>query len=123
MGQWATLAYYKLNSQTNDTLWEICLGFRLEAKMIIEDEIYSLAAVNMALQSLFAELCIGLIAKDPSNRYIVSKVFDHAANHVENVAIMFEKSANPKQSVKALRVVEELRTIVLGDEIKPKGGV
>jgi hypothetical protein len=91
--------------------------------MSLDDEIHSLSAFEMAMQSLFAELCIGLIAKDQSNSYLISKVFDHAANHVEDVAIRAGKSASPKHTAKALRIVEELRTVVLGNVTKQKDSV
>ena len=64
--------------------------------MNLEDEIYHLAAVNRALQSLFANLCIGIIRTDYANSEWISQVFDHSANEVEDWAIRFGESANPK---------------------------
>lgn len=83
--------------------------------MNIEDEIYDLAASRLAHQTIIAELCHGLIAYDPRLRDIIAKSFDHASNHVEDLAIRFGKSASPQHTVKALRVVEELRTVVLNN--------
>jgi hypothetical protein len=91
--------------------------------MNLEDEIYSLSAFELAMQTMFGELCHGLIAYDPRMADILTRVFDHSSNHVESMTIQLGKSANPKHTVKALRVVEETRTVVLGDKIKPKDGI
>ena len=91
--------------------------------MNLEDEIHSLSAETWALQTLFAELCHGLIDRDTTFKAVLADVFDHAANFVEDRTIAIGKGASPQHTVKALRIVEELRTVVLGNMKKPAGGV
>jgi hypothetical protein len=87
--------------------------------MDIENEINSLAAETLALQTLFVELCRGLIVMSPQGRSTIARVFDHAADITEHIAIKHGKSASPEHTVKALGIVEKLRTAVLGDQQKP----
>ncbi|MFN0191595.1 MAG: hypothetical protein ACKVP5_06410 [Aestuariivirga sp.] len=89
--------------------------------MDVENEIHSLSGDTLALQTIIAELCLGLVSTNPHLRDTISKVFDNAANHCEDIAIRFGKSASPEHTVKALRVVEEIRTLVLGKQQKPSG--
>jgi hypothetical protein len=84
--------------------------------MNVHDEIYSLSGETLAIQSVTAALCIGLIGKDATLRAPIAAAFDGAANFVEDLTIRTGKSASPKHTVKALRVVEELRAAVLGDK-------
>ena len=91
--------------------------------MSLEDELHSVIASNLAMQTLFINLCRGIISRDYANTEWLSEVFDHSAKDVEDLAIKLGKSADPKHTVKALRVVEELRAVVLGNKIKPKDAV
>lgn len=91
--------------------------------MKVESSINALSAETLALQTLFAELCHGLIGRDPVFRSVISDVFDHAANHLENIAISVGNKASPEHTVKAIQIVEELRTVVLGNMQKPRGPV
>jgi hypothetical protein len=49
--------------------------------------------------------------------------FDDAANQVEAIAISAGRAARPDHLVKALSIVEELRSIAVGNRDKPKHGV
>jgi hypothetical protein len=53
----------------------------------------------------------------------ITRGFDDAANSVEDLAIRIGKSASPEQTVKALRIVEEIRTATLGNKNKPRHAV
>ena len=88
--------------------------------MNIEDEVLSLSAFELAMQTLFCELCVTLIMKDPTNKYFIKKVFDNSANYVENIAIALGENANPKHTVKALKIVEEIRNSVIESTTKKK---
>ena len=85
----------------------------------IRTEIDSLAAETIVLQTLFGELCHGLIVRDAAFSQIISRVFDQTADHIEDMAIKFGKSSSPEHLVKALRIVEEMRTVVFSGTKKP----
>jgi hypothetical protein len=57
----------------------------------------------------------------PSVAAAISRGFGKAASQVEDMAIQFGKSVPSEHLVKALRVVEELRTATLGHGGKPTG--
>jgi len=46
-----------------------------------------------------------------------------AANQVEDIAIHLGKTVSPEHTVKAIRIVEELRTAVLGNQDKPRSRI
>jgi hypothetical protein len=75
------------------------------------------------MQTIFINLCRGLIHNDYGNTEWLSQMFDHSAKDMEDLAIKLGKSADPKHTVKAIRVVEELRAVVLGNKVKPKDAV
>jgi hypothetical protein len=53
----------------------------------------------------------------------ISIGFNNAASLVENLAIQAGETVPPEHLVKALRIVEELRTASLGRHDKPRHGV
>ena len=91
--------------------------------MDVEREIHSLAAESIATQFILTQLLICLRRMTPELNRVVREALDDAANIAELTAIHLGKSASPEHSVKAIRVVEEIRAVVLGDQDKPKHGV
>ena len=49
--------------------------------------------------------------------------FDDSASKTEDIAIRFGKAASPDHLVKAIRIVEELRTATLGNHDKPRHSI
>jgi hypothetical protein len=88
--------------------------------MDIEHEIRSLSAETAALQFILTQVLARFSNLGAPFHGAISEAFDDAANVAERVAIHFGKAASPEQTVKALRVVEELRTVVLGNKNDPK---
>ena len=88
--------------------------------MDYENEITTLAAETIALQILISHVFDELARADPHLDFAIRKGFDNAANDTEDLAIKFGKSAPPEHTVKALSVIEELRTMTFGDREKPK---
>ncbi len=88
-----------------------------------DKEITALAAETLALQTILTSVLNRLGATDPRIGEAIRGGFDDAASFVENMAIKFGKSASPEHSVKALGIVEQLRTATLGEPDKPKHGV
>jgi hypothetical protein len=91
--------------------------------MDVEHEIYSLSAETFALQTIITQTLARLSGLSPEIDRALRDGFDDAANVAERLAIHFGKAARPEHTVKALRIVEELRTVVFGDQDKPKHAV
>src|SRR5262245_5421106 len=87
-----------------------------------DTEIRELAADTLATQIVLAEVLFRIRKIDPRIAKAVAQAFDEAANIVENVAIQ-TSALGPTHAVKALKVVEELRTMVVGRGKKPKHGI
>jgi hypothetical protein len=93
-------------------------------EMDYEDEINALSAQTIAIQAVIAHLMEKLlILGDPRLAVAVRGAFDEAAREIEDLAIQGSKSSDPRGFVKALSVVENLRTAAIGDHDKPKGVV
>jgi hypothetical protein len=69
-------------------------------------EIESLNGELFAVRALLFYFLDEASVKSPD---IVRAAFDHAANHIEDSAIRFGKSASPEHLVKALGIVEDFR--------------
>jgi hypothetical protein len=85
----------------------------------LENEIHSLAAETLALSIIVGNV-LGTLAKNPVLRPAIIDGFNRAADVADSVAVQFGKSASPEHTIKALRIIEEMRTVALGDEGKPK---
>jgi hypothetical protein len=90
--------------------------------MDTEKEINSLAAETLALSIIVGNV-LSKLARDPSLRPAIIEGFNQSADVAESVAVQFGKASSPDHAVKALRIVEEMRAMVLGNEGKPKGSV
>jgi hypothetical protein len=82
--------------------------------MDVQNEIHSLHGETLALTAIVGCLCARLAASGPSMAPIVAAAFDDAANLAEHTAIAAGKAADPEHTVKALRIIEELRAVALG---------
>jgi hypothetical protein len=85
----------------------------------LEREIRSLSATTLAL-SIVVNNVFQRLAKDAALREAIKTGFKRAADTAETVAISAGKTASPDHSVGALRIIEEMRRVALGDEEGPK---
>jgi hypothetical protein len=86
-------------------------------------EIIALSAETLAIQAILAHVFDRVAKVDPKLALAIKTGFDHAANETEQMAIKFGKTANGGQTVKALAIIEGLRTATFGNPEKPLGGV
>jgi hypothetical protein len=90
-----------------------------EIYMEHENEIRSLSAETLAMSIVLANL-FSRFARIPTLRLAIAVGFDQSVDMAEDITSMFGKSAPPDHMVKTLRLVEEMRAMVLGDGGKPK---
>jgi hypothetical protein len=91
--------------------------------MDVEREIHALAAETLALQFVLTQALFRLSNLNSNNREAIALAFDDAASIAESTAIHLGKAAPAEHTVKALRIVEEMRAVVFGNQGKPKHGV
>lgn len=84
-----------------------------------ETEIRSLSAETLATTIVLANL-FSRFARIPALRLAIVAGFDQSVDMAEDITSMSGKSASPDHMGKALRLVEEMRAMVLGDAGKPK---
>jgi hypothetical protein len=89
--------------------------------MDTESEIQKLHAETLALNIILSNV-LHEFSKDPALKAAMVAGFRRSADIAEHTAIMMGKFASPDHTVKAMRIIEELRTVVLGEEGKPKAG-
>jgi hypothetical protein len=82
---------------------------KMEFTQEIQDDITSLHAENLAFQLILSNVLTRLIMADPKLLAIVAAGFDDAASQAEDFAIKLGKSALPDHTVKAIKIVEQLR--------------
>lgn len=83
--------------------------------MDIENEIFALTTESLAFTAVLASVLGNIANTSPEMRTAIAGGFSDAASFVEHVAIMHGTRASPLQTVKAVQVVEELRTATLRD--------
>jgi hypothetical protein len=91
--------------------------------MDTDQQIYLLHAETLAIQTVLAQVLHELKSLDPRFADAIGRGFDNAASLVENLAIKVGEASPPEHLVKALRIVEELRTASLRGHDKPRHGV
>ena len=91
--------------------------------MDYDEEIRHLHAETVAMQWVITQVLSELQRSDPSLRDAIARGFDNAASFAENVAIQAGKNASPEHLVKAVDIIETLRTATLGKHDKPRHGV
>lgn len=84
-----------------------------------ENEIRSLSAETLAMNIVLANM-FSRFARIPALRLAIVVGFDQSVDTAEDITSVFGKSAPPDHMVKTLRLVEEMRAMVLGDGGKPK---
>jgi hypothetical protein len=90
-----------------------------KTEMDTEKEIRALAAETLALSIVLGNV-LSKLAADPSLKAAIVKGFDQSADVADSIAIQFGKTASPDHTVKALKIIEEMRVMVLGNDGKPK---
>jgi hypothetical protein len=55
------------------------------------------------------------LALNPLLRPAIVEGFDQSADEADSVAVRFGKSASSEHTVKAIRIIEEMRAVVLGN--------
>jgi hypothetical protein len=95
----------------------------MNEKRTAKQEIESLYAEALALQIILVNVLSRLRAVDPALAAAIAAGLDDATDQVEHIAISLGKAASPEHTVKALRIVEELRATILGNQHKPRGGI
>jgi hypothetical protein len=85
----------------------------------VEKRIRELEAENLALSIIVGNV-LSKLARNPSLRRAIIEGFDQSANVAESVSLTkFGESAAPKHVVEALRIIEETRVMILGNESQP----
>jgi hypothetical protein len=84
-----------------------------------EKEINSLAAETLALSVILGNVLTQLAAS-PALRPAIVAGFDQSADFAQIIAEQFGKSASPDHTIKAMRIIEEMRQVVLGKEETPR---
>jgi hypothetical protein len=82
-----------------------------------------LSAETFAHETLLFALFARMLKSNPASRPELADVFDAAASFIEERAISLGVKASPNHLVKALKIVEDLRTQLLGKPDKPKDGI
>jgi hypothetical protein len=91
--------------------------------MDYDHEINSLAGETLAIQVVLASVLREISKIDRRLFDAIKLGFDDGASKIEDTAIRLGKAASPDHLVKAIRIVEELRTATLGNPDKPRHGV
>lgn len=91
--------------------------------MDYESEILSLGAESLALQCILANVLSQIGRENSAVAGAIRRGFDDASSEITDLAIRLGKTARPEHVVKAIRVIEELRTASVGDQDKPRHGV
>ena len=84
----------------------------MDKEQQILKEILSLSADTLALQTVLTQILLQLRKQSPALDIAVGRAIDDAASAIEHLAIRFGEAASPAHTVKALRIVEELRDTV-----------
>jgi hypothetical protein len=85
----------------------------------LEHELASLHAETLALQMILIML-LSRRSATPLVGQVVIPSLDDAANRVEDFAIALGDRASPGHVVKALAIIEQLRSAIVGDSSKPQ---
>ena len=88
-----------------------------------EHEVTTIHAETLAIQAVVTNVVYELKLLDPILADAIARGFDNAASQIENFAIQAAKAAPREHLVKALGIIEDLRTASLGRHDKPRHGV
>lgn len=84
-----------------------------------ENEIASLGAETLALQTILSKVLLQIGREDVILGSAIRRGFNDAAASVEHLVTRFASD----QVVKALRIIEQMRAASLGDEDQPRHSV
>jgi hypothetical protein len=86
----------------------------------MEQELKALRAETIAVQAVLTNVLFELKLLDPVLADMVSRSFDQAANQIENSALQLaEDAAASEPLIKALSIIEDLRTASLNRQDGP----
>ena len=91
--------------------------------MDYEREINMLAGETIAIQNILAQVLYRISLIDDRHHAAIKQGFSDATSTVEHLAIKFGKKASPDHLVKAIDIIETLRTATLGEKDEPRHGV
>jgi hypothetical protein len=86
----------------------------------MEHELMVIRAETLAIQAVLTNVLFELKLLDPTLADAIARGFDNAANQIEDSAIQAAKAVLSETLVKALGVIEDLRTASLGRHNKPR---
>lgn len=82
--------------------------------MDLNKMIHSLHGETLALQTLLGCLCKHMAEHSDAMRSVVDLSFDDAERIVEDIAIQYGTTARPEHTLKALKIIGDLRSNILG---------
>jgi hypothetical protein len=86
----------------------------------MEHELMVIRAETLAIQAVLTKLLFELKLLDPTLADAIARGFDNAANQIEDRAIEAGKAAASETLVKALSIIEDLRTASIGGHDRPR---
>ncbi|WP_197521026.1 hypothetical protein [Bradyrhizobium icense] len=84
--------------------------------MDYDREINALAAETLAIQTILAQVLRRLSSASPETSILIRHGLDDASNILEHLALQHGRNVSPEHLAKAVRVAEELRTSILGQD-------
>jgi hypothetical protein len=84
-----------------------------------ERDIRLLSAETLATSIVLSNL-LSRFARIPALRLAIVSCFDQSEDMADDITAVLGEQASPDHTVKVLRIVEEMRTMVLGDRGRPK---
>jgi hypothetical protein len=79
-----------------------------------EIEIHSQSAETLATSIVLANLLSSFV-RIPALRLAIISCFDQSVDMAHDITAVFGKSPSPDRAINVLRLVEEIRSMVLGD--------
>ncbi|MBI5260250.1 MAG: hypothetical protein HY852_00345 [Bradyrhizobium sp.] len=81
--------------------------------MDLEKEIHALSAETLAHSIMIGNI-LSKLARNPDLRSAIAEGFDQSLDVAQTVAVQFGTAASPDHTLKALKIIEEMRSTVLG---------
>jgi hypothetical protein len=86
----------------------------------MEHELMVIRAETLAIQAVLTNVLFELKLLDPTLADAIARGFDNAANQIEDRAIEYGKAVTSETLVKALSLIEDLRSASLGRLDRPR---
>lgn len=87
----------------------------------LQNELDSLRAETLALQLILIALLSKMLATSHVGQIVIPSL-DQAADRATITAMAARDRVSPEHTGKALEIVEQLRTAIVGDDPKPRKG-